>query len=62
MTKLKMDWMEFVAHALNDIRAENPSCFTGMPEFKQQNGYEPDSECFTFPPAYVEIELKRGDL
>lgn len=53
--KLKITWDEFVAAAIKTLQVEGP------PEFFQHNSYESDSECYNFPPAYVEIQKQEGE-
>ena len=57
--KLKITWEEFVAAAMRTL--EQTHQVEGPPEFFQRNNYEPDSECYNFPPAYVEMEVKQED-
>jgi hypothetical protein len=53
---IKLTWEEFVQAAIERISESYPIC--SMPAFMQENGYEPDSEAYTFPPKYVEFEVK----
>lgn len=56
--KIKLSWQEFVEAA----RIELSRRFNGLTEvsFHQVNWYEPDSECYNSPPAYVEITIDDG--
>lgn len=54
--KIKLTWDEFVGAAITELR--NHYDIKTIPQFWQRNSYEPDSECYTFPPAYVEIECE----
>ena len=54
--KIKITWAEFLEAADVGLRQKGITP-AGMPEFFQRNSYEPDSECYNFPPAYVEFEV-----
>jgi hypothetical protein len=54
--KVKITWTEFLEAANIGLRQKGITPL-GALEFFQQNGYEPDSQCYSFPPAYVEIEV-----
>ena len=58
--KIKLTWQEFVDAALRDLNRRHH--VLGLPEFYQQNSYEADSTCYTFPPAYVELEVGAGRM
>lgn len=55
--QLKVPWETFVEAALVALRGTYPE--VNSPEFKQTNGYEPDSDCYNFPPSYVIISLEK---
>lgn len=56
--KLKIDWDKFVEAAMCTLAVMYPGLpQLQTPEFKQENGYEPDSDCYNFPPSYVEVSF-----
>lgn len=55
--KIKLSWIEFVDAAMRELGRNGDGDALGAPEFYQTYGYEPDGECYSFPPAYVEIEV-----
>ena len=54
--KIKITWEEFIEAADVGLRQKGITPLN-IPEFYQRNNYEPDSQCYNFPPAYVEVEI-----
>jgi hypothetical protein len=59
--KIIFTWEEFAQAAIERLTEKHVqlrgSC--GMPVFMQKYGYEADGEAHTFPPAYVEFEVRQ---